>query len=306
MKVVVIGGSGFLGSYVADALTERKHDVTIFDLKPSPVARANQRVVIGNLLDHQVVAAVFEKAEVVYHLAGVVDLDDALTNPMETAQQNVVGTTMLLDAAVQAGIQRFVFASTVYVYSQLGGFYRCSKQAAELYIEEYERRYGLPYTILRYGTIYGPRADSRNSVYRFLQDGLIHKKIVYPGTGDEVREYIHVRDAAKLSVDILADEFKNRHLIITGHHPVKTREMLHMVREILNHDVTVEFSQIAGDSHYVFTPYSFIPKIGHKLVSNCYVDMGQGLLECLHELSVREPAEGSGEPPASLWAAAPT
>lgn len=285
MKAVVVGGSGFLGSHVADMLTARQYEVTIFDLRPSAYARANQRVVLGDLLDRQAVSAVLDGADVVYHLGGVVDLDDALTSPIETVQQNIVGTTGLLGAAVEAGVQRFIFASTVYVYSQLGGFYRCSKQAAELYIEEYERRYGLPYTILRYGTIYGPRADGRNSIYRFLHEGLLHKKIVYPGMGDEVREYIHVRDAAKLSVDILSDEFKNRHLLLTGHHPMRTKDMLRMIQEILNHEVAVEYGQAADTVHYTLTPYAFTPRIGHKLVSTCYVDMGQGLLECLHDIA---------------------
>jgi UDP-glucose 4-epimerase len=196
-----------------------------------------------------------------------------------------MGTVNLLEAATKAGVKRFVFASTIYVYSELGGFYRCSKQAGELYIEEYQKRYWLDFTILRYGSLYGPRANEGNGIHRYLTQGLQNGKIVYPGSGEEMREYIHVKDAAKLSVDILTEEYKNQHIVITGHHPMKSREMLEMIQEMVNQKISLEFSNPSNNFHYTLTPYSFIPKIGSKLVSNPYVDMGQGLLECLQEIS---------------------
>lgn len=285
MKTVVLGGSGFLGSHVADLLAQQGHEVILYDLRVSPYATPGQAMVVGDIRDAATLRAALKDAQTVYHFAGVTDLDDATTKPLDTVEQNVMGTAIALEAARQAGVKRFIYGSTIYVYSHLGGFYRCSKQAAELYIEEYQRRYGLDYTILRYGTLYGPRADARNSVYRYLRDGLFTKRIVFPGSGEEIREYVHVRDAARLSIEILADAHRNQHLIITGHHPMKTRDMLNIIREILRHDVTVEFSEGAQQTHYTNTPYSFIPKIGSKLVSTSYIDMGQGLLECLHEMS---------------------
>lgn len=292
MKVVVFGGSGFLGSHVADALSDRGYEVFIFDLKPSPYRREGQRMVIGSILDDAAVNDAVKGAEYVYHFAGLADLDDVATRPLDSVEKNIMGTVTILDAAVHAGVKKFVYASTVYVYSRLGGFYRCSKQAGELYVEEYQNRYGLDYTILRYGTLYGPRADERNSLHRYLREGLFEGKIKFIGSHDDVREYIHVRDAAWLSVDILAESYRNQHIIITGHHPTKATELLQMIQEILNREVVIEFGAVPRNSHYKMTPYSFIPKIGSKLVGNSYLDMGQGLLECLHEIhsSVNEEA----------------
>jgi UDP-glucose 4-epimerase len=291
MKVVVFGGSGFVGSHVADELTNRGHEVRIYDLRPSPYLQKGQEMVVGDILDKVKVSKAVEGCDVVYNFAGMADLDTATTQPIDTINQNILGNALILDASVKAGIKRFVYASTIYVYSSLGGFYRCSKQAAELYIEEYQKRYGLDFTILRYGTLYGPRADERNSVYRYLKQALLSGKITVYGTGDELREYIHVKDAAKLSVDILSDEFKNKHVVITGHHPIKFREMLNTIKEMLGGKVEIEFKPPVEDSrygaHYTITPYSFIPKIGRKLVSNYYVDLGQGLLECFHEISTK-------------------
>jgi len=285
MKVIVFGGSGFVGSHVADELTERGHEVKIYDLRPSPYLRGGQEMIVGDILDKDKVFRAVEGCGAVYNFAGIADLDTATTQPIDTINQNILGNALILDASAKAGVKRFVYASTIYVYSSLGGFYRCSKQAAELYIEEYQKRYGLDFTILRYGTLYGPRADERNSVYRYLKQALLEGKIVGYGTGDELREYIHVRDAAKLSVDVLSDQFKNKYVIITGHHPVKYKDMLNTIKEMLGGEVEIELRPPAeGRAHYGITPYSFIPKIGQKLVSSYYTDIGQGLLECLHEM----------------------
>ena len=191
----------------------------------------------------------------------------------------------MLDAAVESGVRRFVFASTIYVYSGLGGFYRCSKQATELFIEEYNKRYKLEFTVLRYGSLYGIRANAANGIWNYLQQGLRDGKITYPGTGDEVREYINVKDAARLSVDILSPVYKNRYIVISGHQSMKSREMLEMIREMLNRDVSLEFLDTSNNFHYTITPYSFTPKIGSKLIGNLHMDMGQGLLECMQEVS---------------------
>ena len=220
-----------------------------------------------------------------YHFAGIADLDDARTKSLETVIQNIKGTALLLEAARRAKIKRFVFASTVYVYSDKGGFYRCSKQSAELYIEEFQRRYGLDYTIIRYGSIYGPRADHRNGVYRHLKQALAENKIVCSGNGEEMREYIHAMDAARLSVEILTEKHKNQHITITGHHPMKFKDFLFTVKEILGKNIEITFDSPVRDSaHYSLTPYSFIPKIGYKLTTNRYLDIGQGLLECINEI----------------------
>jgi len=283
-KAVVFGGSGFLGSHVSDVLLKEGHEVTIFDLAPSPYIQRGQKMVVGDILDPEKVSEAIEGKDVVYHFAGLADLDDAKTKPLETVSKNIIGTVNILDAAAKAKIEHFIFASTIYVYSSLGGFYRCSKQAGELYIEEYQQRYGLDFTILRYGSLYGPRAGKNNGIMRYLSQGLKTGKIAYNGTGEELREYIYIKDAAQLTVDIMSEEQRNRHLIITGHHPMKGNDMLKMVNEILDKEVSVEYNITPGSGHYGLTPYSFKPKIGSKLVSNLYMDMGQGLLECLHEI----------------------
>ena len=285
-RAIIFGGSGFLGSHVAEQLLEKGYDVTVFDRISSPYLKPDQKMIVGDILDANYIKTVVKGHDVVFNFAGLSDLDLGVSQPLEVVQQNIAGTISLLNAAVEAKVQRFVLASTIYVYSNLGGFYRCSKQAAELFVEEFQRRCELDFTILRYGSLYGTRANRSNGIRRLLIQALAEGKITYPGTGDEMREYIHVKDAARLTVDILSQEYKNKHIVITGHHPMKTREMMAMICEILKKDIKLEFSgDLSNNVHYTLTPYSFTPKIGAKLVSNLYVDMGQGLLECLEEIS---------------------
>lgn len=282
MKTIVFGGSGFLGSHVADTLSERGHQVIIFDLESSPFLRSGQEMVVGDILHHEEVEQAVRGCDYVYNFAGLADLDDATTRPLETVRLNVMGNLNIIEATLKARAKRYIYASTIYVYSNKGGFYRCSKQSSELYIEEYHSRFGLDFTILRYGTLYGPRADGRNSIYRYLKQAMETGNITCSGTGEEMREYINVKDAARLSVDILKDEFRNQHMIISGHYPMKFKDMILMIREILGREIQVEFrNNNEGMHHYAYTPYSYTPRIGNKIVNHMYLDMGQGLLECL-------------------------
>ena len=118
----------------------------------------------------------------------------------------------------------------------------------------------------------------------------------YFGNGEEIREYIHVEDAARYSVQILAPEFADQNLIITGHQSIKVRDLMEMIKEMLGGKVALEFktrSDAPPDTHYYRTPYSFIPKVGRKIIGNQYIDLGQGLLRLLAEI---HDANGHGEP----------
>jgi len=303
MDIVVAGGSGFIGSHVADALSEAGHKVTIFDLRESPHLREDQEFVQGNTLDRKLVREAVEGKDAYYNFAGIPHLDIGLGHPIETVEQNILATVISLEACRLAGIKRYVYASSIYVYSEGGSFYRCSKQAAELYVEEYQRLHGLDYTILRYGTVYGPRADDHNSIRRYLKMALTDRRIVTSGTGEEVREYIHVRDAASSSVKILSEEFRNEHVVLTGLHAMKFIDALVMIREIVGRDVIIDIAppdpndpRTGSSGHFCITPYCFRPRVAKKLVNNPYHDMGQGLLDCIDEIVGQDNGLVGGKP----------
>lgn len=286
-NVLVTGGSGFLGSHIADQLSESGYKVTITDLVKSQWKRDDQEMVTGDINDGSFVKEIMKGKDVVYHLAALADVNVARTHPVETARTNVLGTVNLLDHAIKENVNRVMFASTVYVYSTAGGFYRCSKQACENYIEEFHRMYGLDYTILRYGSLYGPRADESNGVYRILKRAMTEGMLKHPGYPHDRREYIHVKDAAKLSVDALSEKYKNIHLVLTGNDTLKIQDLFYMISEMLDQDLEQIFEEVEKDGHYRITPYTFTPKVGKKLTTPEYVDMGQGMLQVIEEIYAR-------------------
>ncbi len=284
MKAIVFGGAGFLGSHVADALTDRGHNVVIFDLKKSSYLKGNQISIVGDILDANAVAKAVSGADLVYHFAGISDMDEAKKNPLDTVKSNILGTAIILDACAKAKIKRFVFASTLYVYSKAGSFYRSSKQACELLIENYSENFGIDFTILRYGSLYGPRANEGNWIYKILMQAFKEGQIVRRGDGEELRDYIHVFDAARLSVDILSDEYKDQHVIITGNQQIKVKDVLVMIKEMLNNKIKLEFLPADSNEHYEITPYTFMPKLAKRIQGGHYTDLGQGILDLMGTL----------------------
>lgn len=282
--VAVLGGSGFLGSHTADALSEAGYAVRVFDRAPSPWLRSDQQMIIGDLADTAALDQAVATCDAVFHFAGIADIGEAARDPRRTAQVNLVGTVNALEACRKAGVGRFMFASTVYVYSGHGSFYRASKQAAEAFVQTYQKEHGLSYTILRYGTLYGRRAGSRNRIHKMLRDALTTGQILYPGSGEAVREFIHVSDAARLSVKVLAPDYANRHLVLTGVEKLTIKDVLQMIREMTGNRTRIAWANEELPGHYRLTPYAFMPEIGHKMVPETYVDFGQGLLDAMAEI----------------------
>lgn len=285
-KVVVFGGSGFLGSYVADELTRKNYDVTIADVNKSDYIQGNQKFESVNILDIENIKELIKDADIVYNFVAIANLDEAIHDPINTMNINVIGNLNILEACRRNGnIKRFIYASSAYALSSEGSFYGISKQSSEKLTEEYYKRYGLKYTVIRYGSLYGERASHNNYIYNLLYDAIHSGELLYKGDGEDLREYIHAADAAKLSVDILEDDqYENEHIILTGMEKLKRIELLTMINEIMQNKLSIK--QISDDNmgHYRITPYTFHPTTAKKLVANPYIDLGQGLLECIQEI----------------------
>jgi UDP-glucose 4-epimerase len=285
-KVTVIGGSGFLGSHVADELSNRGYSVTSFDKNLSPWIRADQHFVQGDLLDRRALADACENARFVYHFASVADIDEAKANPYKTIETNVLGAAATLEVICNSSIERVVYASTMYVYSAAGSFYRASKQAAETIIEAYCDSARLDYTFLRYGSLYGPRAQDWNGLRSYVRQVMQEGALRYPGSGDERREYIHVRDAARLSVDVLDHRHRNQAITVTGTQVLNSSELAEMIFEIAGKPPEITFTQEESrEEHYRMTPYRYTSRQAKKLVPSEFIDLGQGILEVCEEMA---------------------
>ncbi len=282
MNIFITGGSGFLGGHLTEALLDAGHNCIIYDIKKPNYNIKNAKFHEGDLLDEKKIEKLLKNIDIIYHFAGEADIDNSNKNPLAAVQNNILATTKLLNLSVKNKIKRFVFASTVYVYSEQGGFYRTTKQACELLIENYHNIYKLNFTILRFGSLYGPRANNFNWLNKVITNIKKNKNIVRETSGNELRSYIHVFDAAKLSLNALSAKYKNKYLMLTGSQSVTVKELLKLLKEISGSRSKISYNnKKTTRDHYMITPFSFKPRMASKIKNEDEIDLGQGLYDLI-------------------------
>lgn len=283
-KVVVIGGSGFLGSHMADQLETMGFDVTIYDIKKSKYLSNRQIFVQGSLDEQEKLIEIISGARFVFNYAGIADIEEAISKPIDTIESNVMGTCKVITACLDANVERLFFASSMYVYSDKGSFYTASKQATEILIETFQKKKGLKFTILRYGSLYGERSQPWNGLRKYVKQAVTEKKIIYNGDGYEKREYIHVVDAAKSTAIAMKAEYENRCITITGNQMLLMNDLFNIIAEILDTNIDIIYQNSTDSDHYSLTPYRYTPKTAHKIVPYEHIDLGQGILTLISEV----------------------
>jgi len=285
-KIVVFGGAGFLGGYVVNELELRGYSVIVADVHNSFYIKGSnfKKCDITKILDIENVIP--DDVDVVYNFAGFANMEKAADNPIEVINLNILGNLNVMEVARRKGCKHFVFASSAYAMSDKGSFYGVSKLSSEKIVEEYKKKYGLNFTIIRYGSVYSERNFNNNYIYNLIKTALLTNRIIHSGDGQEVREYIHAADAASLSVDIIEDnKFLNQHIILTGFEKMKRIELFEMINEILGNTLQIQIENTVLENHYKITPYSIQPIVSRKLISNPFIDMGQGILECIKSIN---------------------
>ncbi len=256
MKLIVTGGSGFIGSNVVDLLADAGHDVVVIDTRPP------HRVDVGyrdaDITDLPDLVRATAGADAIFHLAAVSNVNDAQADPVGTFDINVVGTARVCEASRRNRIGRVVLASTVWVYSAASGegpvdedvpvavsgsehVYTASKIAAELTVTSFGELYGLPYTILRYGIPFGPRMREQLVIPRFLRSALDGNPITIHGDGLQYRNYVYVEDLARAHLLALGEDAADQVFNLEGPAPVSIREVAETVQSLVNPLMQIEF-----------------------------------------------------------------
>ena len=104
------------------------------------------------------------------------------------------------------------------------------------------------------------------------------------GDGEEIRDYIHVRDASQACVDILNEKYKNDYIMLTGSQSIKIKDLLLMIREMLDNKVAIEYLDKRMEGHYEITPYTFRPRVAKKYMPSTQLDLGQGILNTIYDV----------------------
>jgi UDP-glucose 4-epimerase len=251
MRVLVTGGSGFIGSHVTDELLRKDHEVVVFDrVKP---LREDVEWFNGDLLNEKDVLEACKDVEAIYHLAAIADVNVALSHFDTCLLVNEMGTMNFLKSATAEEVERIVLASTTWVYGRTKGvvkeetptpfpdhIYTKTKIGQEQLVYSWHQHHGLPYTILRYDIPYGPRMRSNMAISIFVRRAMRGESISIFGDGKQGRCWIYIEDLAEGNVAALGDGGKNEIINLAGPEFVTMNQIAEALKEILG-DIPVKY-----------------------------------------------------------------
>ncbi len=219
-KVVVIGGAGFIGSHLVDALIEEGYDVHVIDnLVNGKKENVNAKAKFHkkDITDLKALQSVFKKADYVFHLAALPRVQFSIKYPIESHNANVNGTLNVLIAAHKAQVKKVIYSASSSAYGDQKTMplvetmlpmpkspYGLQKQIGESYCRVWSEVYGLPTVCLRYFNVYGPR-NSADGAYalvisKFIEQMRKNKALTITGTGKQTRDFTHVRDIVAANI----------------------------------------------------------------------------------------------------------
>jgi UDP-glucose 4-epimerase len=214
MSILVTGGSGFIGSHVVDRLIDNNLDVKVFDIRKPH--REDVEFIKGSIISLDELNAAMKDVEYVFHIAAFSDINRVPDNPLKVVDLNIMSTAKVLEAARNSNIERVIYASSYFVDSGKGHLYTTTKVSSERICEDYYTLYRLPFTILRYGTAYGPRSRGEDVISIFVKKGLSHQPLTIHGDGDQSRNFIYVEDLAEGHVATLKEIAENQTYNLEG------------------------------------------------------------------------------------------
>ena len=288
MQITIWGGSGFIGQNLSKYFSNEGYKVIIADIKKTKNIYKNQTFVKANIFDQNDIKKTIKNSKYVFNFAGISDIEESDKNINNVINHNVLGNINLLEACRKNNIKKYIYASTIYIFSKNGGFYKCSKQAAELFINEYNKKYKLKYNILRFGTVYGLGADNNNSIFDYVYKAIKNEKIKINSDNSLIREYVHVDDISKICGQILDRKHDNQDYILTGNYQTKISDLMNLISEILGKKLKVKYDNKLKNLHYKITPYSYQETVSKKFTNVIHTDLGQGILEIISEIKNNE------------------
>ncbi|EHL78863.1 NAD-dependent epimerase/dehydratase family protein [Bacillus smithii] len=220
MKAVVTGGAGFIGSHLVEELLLQGAKVHVLDNLVSGQLKNVHPLAVMHIEDirsqgaKQIIKR--EKPDVVFHLAAQADVGQSIREPKYDADMNINGTINILEACREASVKKVIFASTSGVYGNLQkdlisekdltmpiSYHGLSKLTAESYIRLFHQLYGLSYTILRYGNVYGPRQSAKGEggvIAIFLDRIKKGMPLMIHGDGEQTRDFVYVKDIVRANI----------------------------------------------------------------------------------------------------------
>ena len=251
-RVLVTGGSGFIGRQVVSTLVAAGAQVRVVDLQAHPDPAVE--IVRGDIADPEVIEAAFDGGfDGVVHLAAVTSVLRSVQRPELTYQTNVAGTHRVLEGARAAGVRALVFASTNAVTgpmldpaiterSNLRPLtpYGATKAAGEMMMSAYTAAYGIRCTALRLTNVYGPGMQAKDSIVARLMRAIrLQSTFEVYGDGMQVRDYVHVADVVSGMLMALTNATWSGPVVIGAGRSLSVLDVIEVVRAVSGAELPV-------------------------------------------------------------------
>ena len=301
MKIIVTGGAGFIGGNFVHYMVERYPEDVIINLDALTYAgnletlkpvedKPNYRFVKGDIADRDFIFDLFktEKPDVIVNFAAESHVDRSISDPGIFVRTNVLGTTTLLDACREFGIQRFHQVSTDEVYGDLpldrpdlffteetplhtSSPYSSSKASADLFVMAYHRTFGIPVSISRCSNNYGPYQFPEKLIPLMISRALADEELPVYGNGANVRDWLHVYDHCQAS-DLILKKGRNGCVYNIGGHNERTNlQVVKTVLRVLDKPVSLikyVTDRPGHDMRYAIDPAKLKRELGWEPVYN--------------------------------------
>jgi len=254
MRVLVTGGSGFIGSHVVRNLKQAGFTVRVMDLMPPQVAGVEY--IMGSVLDPYTTSMAVYGCGAIVHLAAMLGVKRTEQKLLDCLDINIKGTVNVLDAALRERVGKVIMTSSSEVYGDQDhqpisetaptypkSVYAVSKLTAEQYCRAYHEHYGLNYQVVRLFNVYGPGQVAEFVLPRFVKSVLEGQSPVIYGTGDQVRSFCHIRDVAEGFRLLLEADVRSAEVFNLGNdaEPVRMCDLARQVIRLANRPLEPRF-----------------------------------------------------------------
>ena len=278
-KIIITGGAGFIGSHIAESCAKEGYEVVIIDnlddyysleLKKKNIEcllkSGKARFVHGDVTDLDFLRTVIDKdVDYVFHEAAQAGVRISVENPFKPNNVNVLGTLNVLQASLEADVERVVNASSSSVYGKVEYLpfdekhptqpvspYGVSKLAAEHYCRVFYEVYGLPTVSLRYFTVYGPRMRPDLAISIFTRNMLNNEPITIFGDGNQTRDFTYIEDIVKVNMKLLDTNRANGKVMNIGSgNRISVNDLAKNMKEIIGSSFEIIYAEAQrGDARH--------------------------------------------------------
>jgi len=308
-KILITGGSGFIGNHVAQVLLKQGLEVKIYDLKPSSLSKVES--VQGDILDKVQLEQAAYGCDAIVHLAAQISVPRSIENPEETYNINVTGTQNVIACAEKMGIRRVLLASSAAVYGDATAIplkeeiigTLLSPYATSKYDNEHQvvlaRERGLEAVALRFFNVYGPNQSIQGAyaavIPKVIETITSGQRPVIFGDGQQTRDFVHVQDVAMGIFKLLSIDWNKVHSHVYNIATQQQISILELIEAVNLNCVELgileaplqplfENSRIGDIQHSVAN----IEKIREQIEWSPTIDFHQGIRTLLEQDGVRE------------------